>query len=134
MATMDSAIWLAIITGVIGLVSPVIVAVAAAWQHSRDKREDWARQDLVASRLMHNNTLANAKLDNLEAQGAATHALVNSNYTEIMQALLDSLVAQLAMMRKISNPSQSALDDIRAIEEKIAELRKALSDRGRIPT
>ncbi len=130
-------IWLALIVAVPATLSPL----AMAWFTARTKREereqDWARQDIVAARLLvsnkqvaENTRITNGKLD-------VIHMLVNSNMTAAMQNEHDAVIRELAMMREVidlkraagQEPSIEVLAAIEATEAKIAELKIVLSER-----
>ena len=114
---MTETVWVAAIAATSGIVGPGIMAVMAYIFARNARAQDWARQDQVAAQaaiaarllvesqdkvagktgevaklLATNNESTNQKLD-------VIHTLVNSNYTEIMQTLLDSLNAQLSLMK-----------------------------------
>lgn len=65
---MDNSVWLAIIAAVIGIMSPVLVSILASMSRSREKQEDWARQDLVAQRVEDAARLQTKRQDEVRKQ------------------------------------------------------------------
>lgn len=150
---------------VVAIVVAVIAAVstpAGLWlssrQRSREKVEDWARQDLVADRAVaaaekvaqvaaalqaSNAAAAEAtaaavvKLDDIQRVGVATHALVDGNLTKAMQSELAAHVLAVTMMvRDIDatvaagrQPNPDLLASLQSSRTLIEELRPIITDR-----
>ncbi len=143
---MTETVWISLIAASSGIIGPGILAVMAYIFARNSRAQDYARQDEVAAQAA---TAARLLLEAQERMAgkarevatvlavtnAATgqkldviHTLVNSNYTEIMQTLLDALQAQLALMKGAD--AQPA--DVGVVEKRISDLKGSLQDRGRI--
>jgi hypothetical protein len=145
-------IWLALIAAVTGMISgivaPVVLSIIDSRGRSREKQEDWARQDAVAAqaaeaarlllganeRVAESTQQTNTKLD-------VIHGLVNSNMTAALQDQLDTNIREVALMREVvglhraqgRDPSPEALEAITFSEGKIAELKSQIADRAVSP-
>lgn len=159
---MDPVWGLAIVALLTAVIGPVTLAHLQGKQQLAAKLEDWRRQDEVAARaaevakqllakqeetaqktreaaelLVENNKvvaetaeITNGKLDQI-------HTLVNSNMTEALQSELDSVRAQLAMMRELITfkvaqgvePSEETAATLKALEIKAQKLAANLKDR-----
>jgi len=124
-----------------------------------EKEQDWARQDLVASRaetaagqllesqallakqaetaarvLAHNTESVADRLDVLADGQIVIHALVNSNMTAAMQAELDAKHALLLALRRNAElepvVTQDSKDLIVVTEAKIVSLEEQLVERA----
>ena len=148
---MDPSVQIALIVGIFGFSGPLLLAVVQYMVHSREKRQDYARQDVVAKQAA---TVAKSLLISNEqvarnAETAATavlvvtnkldviHTLVNSNLTTALQNELEAASRELVLMREVitlhtaagRKPSVETLAAIRAAESKVSELRATLNDR-----
>jgi hypothetical protein len=105
------------------ITAPMILAYRTEKLHTEDREADWARQDAIAA-------ATNGKLDII-------HTLVNSNMTAAMQAELDAIRRELAMMREVvalnlaagREPTVETLAAIEATEAKITKLSSQLAER-----
>jgi hypothetical protein len=125
-AMITETVSLALIAGVIGLVSPMAMSWLTNRNRHQEKMEDYARQDAVAAQAAKAAALLAGKQDeiagatreaarllvaNNERQALASadigeklqviHTLVNSNMTAAMQAEHDATGRELAMMREV---------------------------------
>lgn len=124
---------------VVAIVGPCILAWLTGRQRSREKHEDWLRQDEVAARVekVAKDAANNAKVANTTLQSVAAdvkivvegndkiHTLVNSNLTSLMESklvVLENLV-ELQRATKVSGKA------ISKTEQEITTLRSELSDR-----
>ncbi len=137
---MTETVWIAAIAASSGIIGPGMLAIMGYIFARNAKAQDYARQDAVAAQAAQAAKLLLEAQERMAGQArqvattlasttAATtakldgiHALVNSNYTEIMQTLLDSLKAQLALL-----PGGDPV-----LLRRITELTTALEERGRI--
>jgi hypothetical protein len=123
------------------LITPIIVAVIVSTTgplllgyltdraRRRDKKEDYARQDIVADRaeeaarllLEENKRVAEATAQT-QGQLQEIHTLVNSNLTAAMQAELSACEALLEMKIRYSEVDEE-------LRLKIVELKTILYDR-----
>lgn len=112
------------------IVGPLIVAKSTERARRADKREDWARQDEVAARLLaRQNEVATiaAQVDQrVEASAAETHdqlnvihGLVNSTLTSSKQAELKASLGELAMMRRFTPEDTAGIDAAQASVDKL---------------
>lgn len=122
-----------IVALIVSLISPAFLAYLTGRQRSEDRKAAWAREDLVAEKvaltaknLVKTNSVLNTKLDTI-------HTLVNSNMTAAMQSELSANIAQLALMREMSNLkgdlSEDSKEAIKLLETKVSELRFTINDR-----
>lgn len=137
----------------------LIVAVAAMAGPLLLARQQNRRQDIVAARLLANQTKvadkaaeaaallleANERVarQTAEADSATQgqlreiHGLVNSNLTAAMRAEYEAVAQQLVVMRELAalraevgqEPSMEARSAIQSIEARVAELHANLGDR-----
>jgi methanogenic corrinoid protein MtbC1 len=120
-----------IVVGAVAVFTSVTAPLILAWRtekmHTEDRAADWARQDAAAAAAA---AVTNGKLD-------VIHTLVNSNMTAAMQAELDAIRRELAMMREVvalnlaagREPTMETLAAIEATEAKITELSSHLAER-----
>jgi len=122
---------LALIVAVPAMLSPLLMALLTNRNRRQEKAEDYARQDIVAARLVKQNAavaestkVVNNKLD-------VIHTLVNSNMTAAMQAELDARKETLVLLKAAHGlkPGEEGLVLIQKATEKIALLEATLSDR-----
>jgi hypothetical protein len=133
------------------LTAPTLLFYMTGRQHSRDKKEDWARQDLVAKRVAEATEAAqeiaqaatmaqDLAAEHLRKVGETVevvHTLVNSDKTAAMQRELDDKRAALVMLREINRlhalaggePSEESLGAIAATESRIGELTAEMVQR-----
>ena len=126
------------------IVGPLLLAYLFNVQRSREKREQWQREDTAAATasemfraLLDENRGVKRSMDALNEQIDVIHVLVNSNMTAAMQAELDATVRDLASMREVIDlkraaghaPTPIALAAVKATEEAVAELTAKLGDR-----
>ena len=167
---MDPSVWLGVIAlGTAVATAVVAPAVTIALQnrgkrqeketeveaHSREKREDWARQDQVADRLIEANrevarmaaqssATTDAKLDKAAAATAVIHTLVNSTLTEAKKVALRALRTSLIAITDLNElgtriippifPSPERLAEIDSIRSQITELEIELAGRAAAAT
>jgi hypothetical protein len=142
-----SAVWIAMIVALAGLVSTWMTLQINARQRHVEKAEDWARQDVVAQRvedaarhLVSSNAEIAIKADEtrreLGGQLRVIHTLVNSQLTEALDLALAAKVAALIATKALAVANQRAgvsakeeTDSIKLMESEIAELRVKLADR-----
>jgi predicted RNase H-like nuclease (RuvC/YqgF family) len=103
---------------------PIFLAYLTNNQRRQEKLEDWRRQDEVAARLLAATKHTDEVLDTI-------HTLVNSNMTAAMQSDLNSMKAQLALMKQVFRLTGKVAQDpsIEVVEARIAELTSQLEDR-----
>jgi len=138
---MTDAVWIAIIVAGGALLTTWLNSRAL----SRSKREDYARQDVVAERAAHaaklllehdeeQTRLAAVNAADVVGRLSQIHTLVNSNMTAAMESELVALKAQLAMMRRFTDGDTSGIGDQATMTElirRIGELDAQLVDRAR---
>jgi hypothetical protein len=145
------------IAGIIitGLVGPQVLARQAAKVRAAEKKEDWARQDevaarviaaaaaaeakadAVAERLVENDTKVTGKLDGLAESQEIITTLVDGSYTRAMQSELDAKEALLVVLkREIARDKrdglpvdEDAVTRVKELKASIVEARKALDAR-----
>lgn len=141
----------------VGIVAPVWLLSRTEKMHREDRREDWARQDLVAARaeqtskdiadraaqaarlLLADNERVAAVQKETNGKLDVIHELVNSTLSAAMQDKLDALVTAAAMMREVIDlkraagrePAPEALAALADVEDSIRESRAAIADRNR---
>jgi hypothetical protein len=149
---------IAAIAGMGTVASPLILSYMANRQRRAEKKEDWAREDRVASQAAEAARLLLAANERVAKTAAATdarvaktaavtnakldviHTLVNSGLTAAIKAEYDATVRQLALMREVvelrrvsgrpsAEPSPEAVAAIEATAGRVEELRAALADR-----
>lgn len=140
MAVSDTVI-LALIVAVPAMLSPLLLAVLTNRNQRRVKLDDYARQDVVAARLIASNdeiaTTAKATAEKLGGQLQQIHTLVNSNLTAEMQARLEATRGQLVLMTEVIDlkrvaghePTEDASILLGKTKSTIAELEATLADR-----
>jgi hypothetical protein len=133
------------------LTAPTLLFYMTARQHTRDKRQDWARQDLVAKRvaeateaaqeIAHAATaaqdLAATHLRKVGETVEVVHTLVNSDKTAAMQRELDDKRNALVMLREINRlqalaggePTEESLGAISATKSRIESLTAEMAER-----
>lgn len=144
----DGWVLIASVVGVLiaSVVGPVVLSLLTNRQRRTERAEDWARQDAVAAQAAEAATLllaANERVDRstkaVRAQLQQIHVLVNSNLTAAIQAELTATeFLATALRENISKdeaagvePSAEALGNVRAVDERVAELRAQIDDRHR---
>lgn len=141
-----------IITTIVAVIAaPAVMATIQYFFQRGLKKQDWARQDLVAERLAQTNrTLTATAIDTHDSltaiqSGQAAlkngqkqiHALVNSNLTAAMQSQYDALVRELTGLHELVSvkrkfkvkPSAKTLTAIKQAEKNLAELKAQLEQR-----
>jgi len=126
----------AMIVGVTGILTPIVLEQIRARQRHAEKAEDWARQDLVADRvteaaeravevaeqaaaaaalLVTENkkvaaatVLTNGKIDAVALQATEIHGLVNSAMSEEMRRNLESQESLLAVLIELQEVKQAS--------------------------
>ena len=116
---------------IIAVASPVIMALVTAWLRRGDKRQDWARQDAVASavaKVASDVTISNAErteqLARIKSTGDATHKLVNNLHTEQLR----SFVVTLKALSELSPDNTELATAARAAEKALEENELANAD------
>lgn len=129
-----SNVWIAVlaasVAAVATIVGPVVVVIANGRQRTREKLQDWARQDEVAARLLNANKVVDQKLD-------VIHGLVNSQLTGAMRNELSASEQTTVLMEEVIRlnkergiaPSDISLTTLHALRVKIQELRANMHDR-----
>lgn len=131
---------------VLAVVVSVIAPLLMSWQVNRsrreEKKEDWARQDLIALQaqeaaellVMSNAKIAaateatNAKIDNVAITANVIHTLVNSEMTRVLKLQLVALQSQLVLLKngpQINGVVATTVD----VETQIDELQVVLAER-----
>ena len=121
-----------------GLVGPTILAVVAFLIARANKREDWRRQDLVASMLVNSSQAVTVQLDGLKAGQKEIHTLVNSDMTAARNAELEQTEVALLALEEIVTlklatgvqSTEAAHAKIDATKARITELKLILADRA----
>jgi hypothetical protein len=138
----------ALIAGVLG---PCVLALLTGQQRRAEKKEDYARQDLVAAKAERAADRAREAAEAVAEQAAAAaellleqnhrvartaeatqdqlkviHGLVNSSLTSAMENELKALEGQLSLLRE---RPQAAVVQIAETAGKVDELRARLNDR-----
>ncbi len=126
-------LWIAIVVATTTLITSMIAPIAVGYATYRiqraDRREDYARQDLVAQRA---RAVADSAAQVSEAARQATvvvsdkldvvHSLVNSQLTAALMAEHDALVGQLS-------PNAPTTEAVKIIKNRIDELAQILKSR-----
>lgn len=127
-------VWIAVLAATVAAVAtvigPVVLSITNSRSRTREKVEDWKRQDEVAARLLSANNTVTRKLD-------VIHGLVNSSLTTAMRNELEAservvvLMEEVMRLNKEANrePSNISIVTLHAMKVKIIELRANLSDR-----
>jgi hypothetical protein len=131
----------------VGLFTAITAPLLLTWligrQHTKDKAQDYKRQDAVRDALVKSNAAAQAAAEKAQAVLQAVsdgvervHKLVNSDKTAAMEREKKLLAIQLAQAREINrlqggNPSPESLALIDQIENQIDNLTVELADRHR---
>jgi hypothetical protein len=144
---------------VVSVISPMVLALLTNRQRRAEKREDWARQDLVAKHvedvakqaaeaaskvdtvrtdLGAQHVEVSARFDHIDQDNEQIHQaneeihkLVNSKLTIALEGQLDSLLAQAILMRAEQNITlPGASAALRAVEGRIESLQSTLMDRA----
>ena len=149
--TGSGAVWIPVIAGL----QVLLLAVVTSWLQgrkdrrdaelkSREKAEDYARQDAVAEKVervaiaaANAAKEARAQLAAIEKQGKEIHTLVNSDMTAARTSERDStklLLIALKQVRTLSEKTGVPLDtgseeQITAAEARVVELDHILADR-----
>lgn len=139
-----SIIVLAVIAVFSSVTAPLLIMQSTARTRRRERLEDYAHQDRLAAEAAEAaeaavaaTRVSNGKLDQLSAQAAQIHSLVNSDMTAARQAELDQTRSLLTVLRRVvsitadkGQPPDPA--DVQAIENairRVTELERVLSDR-----
>lgn len=135
------ALWVAAIVTVGGILSGITSALLAGWQRSKEKHEDWKRQDDVAARLIASNLEMAAVAAETKAvlgdQLSVIHTLVNSQMTEQKQIALDASIRSLVSLEELveerkangRKPKPATLKLIKDSKEAIRSMEMDLADR-----
>lgn len=107
--------------------------VAPLWFAARQRKADWARQDVIEARRQAVNEKTNVKLDRI-------HTFVNSDKTQDMKntlVLLETLLGsekQIILMTKAAGHqvSKEANAAIRQLQGRIEALRASIRERERM--
>lgn len=152
---MDTTVVIGVIAACSAILGPLVLSLLTGRQQARarlvearvrreEKKEDWARQDAVATQAAEAARLLLVANEEVAAAARVTdgkldviHTLVNSNMTASMQSELDAKKGQVVLMREVvtlkqaagQEPTKAALASIEAAESRISELEAALSDR-----
>jgi hypothetical protein len=148
---MSDTVILAIIAGLIGLISPPLLVIIQRWASRGERLDKERREDEVAKQVRDAATQAQEAARLLVLADAARaktaevannkldiiHILVNSSMTAAMQSEYDAVRRELALMREVIDiksaaghaPTPGALAAIITTESKLTELRSALTDR-----
>jgi len=125
--------------------APLILSHQTEKIRSRDRREDYRRQDEVAARaaeaatlLAENNKLVAQSSGAISGQLSQIHTLVNSNMTAAMESEYEAVGRELAMMLEVielrraqgQQPTTQALAAVETTRAKRAELASLLEDRA----
>lgn len=139
------AIIAAIVT-IMGAMPPVITVWLTNRARAQERAEDYARQDeraarveTVAADLAANNDKVAGRIEEQSAAIEHVRVLVNNDKTVLVQEQHDARQAQLVTLRELvalrqragEAPSREALDAVRALERRVAELATELDDRAR---
>ncbi len=117
------AIVVAATTLVTSLIAPIAVGFFTYRVQRADRREDWARQDLVAQRARDVAEAARSAAVVVSEKLDLVHTLVNSQLTAALQAEHDALIGQLS-------PDAPTTRGAEIIRGRIAELADILEKRG----
>jgi len=128
---MSDAVWIALIAVfsvfVTGTISPMLTAWWMKHLARTEREEDQAEKRLVATKveetaslLVQTSSEITAQLSDLKKTGNETHHLVNSQLTEVKEALRSALFALL-------EPRDAA--SIKAAKKQIADLNLDLAER-----
>jgi len=148
------------IAGLATTVSPIILAVLMGRQRRREKADDYARQDQVAEKAAAANSAAAAKAAEVASLLLAAnervarqtsdlaaktnskidqvHVLVNSNYTQEMEARLVALDALVGMTEEVARlnlaagaePTEASKIALENLKRTAEGLRKSLAERS----
>lgn len=139
-----NAVWVALIVGGCGVIGQLLVNYQNARQRSKDRQEDWKRQDEVASkaeraaeRLLAQNERVAESTKEAKQVIDEIHILVNSNMSAALQSELDETVRGLAVLRELTGwkdaaghpPTKATLETIEEMEQKIKDLQVVVADR-----
>lgn len=126
---MDASV-LIVVAMISGVMGPGILALLTAHSQRQARREDWARQDVIADRQEKAAAIANARLQEI-------HTLVNSNLTDALGRELAATQAMLVTMREVvalkrergfeANPE--SLQAIEMTATRVAALQRDLDHR-----
>ena len=124
--------------------APLITILLTSRTRSREKQEDWRRQDVVAEQAAKAAKLlldaqAQTSLQNIATQGQlrVIHTLVNSNLTKEMQDRFAALNAQIFLTKEVMRlnhlnnlePDSASLAALHKLEEVAATLSTTLTER-----
>ena len=112
-----------VLLAIIAVMSPIITGTFLFFTQRANKREDWKRQDAVAAAVQsvkEDAIIANAErseqLTGIKQTGDATHAIVNSQKTVMLQSL-----AMMARARASDHPDDPTLAEVARQTEKDLE-------------
>jgi hypothetical protein len=125
------------ITALSASLSPIILARINNRLRTRERAEDFERQDAVTRRTEEVARIAAVNATDTRTQLKQIHTLVNSDMTAARQSELDQTILSLALMRRVislietvgQEPSTEDLATIEQTEKRIIELRAMLADR-----
>lgn len=135
------AVYVALIVAVPAVISPALLAVITGRQRRREKLEDYARQDAVATRLLDANrrvaAMAAEASEATQGQLRQIHTLVNANLTKAQQQELDATVAMAVSMQEVIDlkrtlgvePSLEALEALATARARVTELSRDVAHR-----
>jgi hypothetical protein len=128
---------------IVAVVAPVILFLLTDWRNRKTRKENWAREDLVAERVLKSSaTLLKVTKETSKAVQkdiAGVHFLVNSDKTAGMEAQLVGFKLALAstnmMMLQSKRLGEVITTDVATnlelINAKILELETELQERER---
>jgi hypothetical protein len=142
----SETVQLAVVAGGGGVMSAVIMAVVTYVVATRQKRADWQREDEVARRteqvrikeeeraatLLATNKQIAEQTAKVTSKLDVIHALVDGGVTATLQTLLDSLRAQLVLLKKVPDHEKDTDEAIAVMEERIKGLAATVDERRRI--
>lgn len=101
----------------------------------KDREIQYAREDLVAERLMAATAAQAKELTEIKTVSVATHDLANSAYSAQLRTTLAALIGQLTLMREIidmkngKGASPATMKTIADTEQRIADLETEIKER-----
>lgn len=115
---------------VTAILAPTMATVLAAMVQSYFKRQDWARQDLVALQAKHDTAAVTGLLDVVNKKADVIHTLVNSDMTRALQGQLTAMEAQKVLLEE-GTQSDKRIAAVMALDQQIAELKTTLETRAK---
>lgn len=133
-----------VLVAVVVAVGPTLVAVVNGRNAARARREDWARQDVVAAQaaeaaelLVRSNRqvadrveVASRDAHRLEAKVDQVHGLVNSTLTAALEGQATILGQLVDLMDDQGDPTVEAVERRAVAAGQLAVLRQVLADRA----